>query len=200
MLINIHGQHDNQILMDSDRHLQILDDFGGDNSLLEEYRQTFRELQQTARRLGELKKREKESAFRQRELNEIIDDIGEIELSAGEDEQLEKEYSAAKNAENIIIAVKNAVSAIIGEDAANDMLVTAETEIAGYTDSMRDTLAAQRMSLDMAQRVGVFLSRKEIKPVRMFIVGRGSARPIAAQDSIGRLTNRRVEIRIAPAR
>ena len=73
-------------------------------------------------------------------------------------------------------------------------------EIAGYTDSMRDTLAAQRMSLDMAQRVGVFLSRKEIKPVRMFIVGRGSARPIAAQDSIGRLTNRRVEIRIAPAR
>lgn len=73
-------------------------------------------------------------------------------------------------------------------------------EIAGYTDAMRDTTAAKRMSLDMAERVGVFLSRKEIKPVRMFIVGRGSARPIAAQDGIGRLTNRRVEIRIAPAR
>ena len=73
-------------------------------------------------------------------------------------------------------------------------------EIAGYTDSMRDAAAAKRMSLDMAQRVGVFLSRKEIKPARMFIVGRGSARPIAAQDSIGRLTNRRIEIRIAPAR
>lgn len=73
-------------------------------------------------------------------------------------------------------------------------------EIAGYTDAMRDTNAAHAMSLDMAQRVGVFLSQKEINPVRMFIVGRGSARPIAAQDSIGRLTNRRVEIRIAPAR
>jgi outer membrane protein OmpA-like peptidoglycan-associated protein len=73
-------------------------------------------------------------------------------------------------------------------------------EIAGYTDAMRDTDAARRMSLDMAERVGVFLSRREIKPARMFIVGRGSARPIAAQDSIGRLTNRRIEIRIAPAR
>ena len=73
-------------------------------------------------------------------------------------------------------------------------------EIAGYTDSMRDATAAKRMSLDMAQRVGVFLSRKEVKPQRMFIVGRGSARPIAAQDSVGRLTNRRIEIRIAPAR
>jgi len=73
-------------------------------------------------------------------------------------------------------------------------------EIAGYTDAMSDVAASKRMSLDMAERVGVFLSRKEIKPTRMFIVGRGSARPIAAQDSIGRLTNRRVEIRIAPAR
>jgi outer membrane protein OmpA-like peptidoglycan-associated protein len=73
-------------------------------------------------------------------------------------------------------------------------------EIAGYTDAMHDTNAAKRMSLDMAERVGVFLSLKEIKPTRMFIVGRGAARPIAAQDSLGRLTNRRVEIRIAPAR
>ena len=73
-------------------------------------------------------------------------------------------------------------------------------EIAGYTDAMRDTTAAKAMSLDMAERVGVFLAQKEIKPVRMFIVGRGSARPIASQDSIGRLTNRRIEIRLAPAR
>ena len=73
-------------------------------------------------------------------------------------------------------------------------------EIAGYTDAMADQNAAKRMSLDLAERVGVFLSRKEIKPARMFIVGRGSARPIAAQDSVGRLTNRRIELRIAPAR
>lgn len=73
-------------------------------------------------------------------------------------------------------------------------------EIAGYTDSMRDATATRRMSLDMAERVGVFLVRKEINPARMFIVGRGAARPIAAQDGVGRLTNRRVEIRIAPAR
>ena len=54
MLINIHGQHDNQILLDSDRHLSILDDFGGDDALLSEYRATFRKLQQTAHTLGEL--------------------------------------------------------------------------------------------------------------------------------------------------
>jgi outer membrane protein OmpA-like peptidoglycan-associated protein len=73
-------------------------------------------------------------------------------------------------------------------------------EIAGYTDAMRDQAAAKALSLDMAQRVAIFLSRNKIGTTRMFIVGRGSARPIAAQDDIGRLTNRRVEIRISPAR
>ncbi len=73
-------------------------------------------------------------------------------------------------------------------------------EIAGYTDAMRDANAAAALSLDMAQRVGVYLAQHGVNTARMFIVGRGAARPIAAQDDIGRLTNRRVEIRLAPAR
>lgn len=73
-------------------------------------------------------------------------------------------------------------------------------EVAGYTDAVRDQNAAKALSLDMAQRAAIFLSRNEINTARMFIVGRGSARPIAAQDDIGRLTNRRIEIKISPAR
>lgn len=73
-------------------------------------------------------------------------------------------------------------------------------EIAGYTDAMQNTVAANALSVDMAQRVGVYLAQHGINTTRMFIVGRGAARPIAAQDDIGRLTNRRVELRIAPAR
>jgi len=73
-------------------------------------------------------------------------------------------------------------------------------EITGYTDSMRDTNAAHAFSLDMAERVAVYFVQHGIKTSRMFIVGRGAARPIAAQDEWGRLANRRVEIRISPVR
>lgn len=73
-------------------------------------------------------------------------------------------------------------------------------EIAGYTDAMRDTNAANALSMDMAQRVAVHMTQHKINPTRLFIVGHGAARPIAAQDNIGRLTNRRIEIRLAPAR
>ena len=178
MLINIHGQHDNQILLDSDKHLQILDDFGGDDTLLEQYRVTFRELQQTARKLGELKKREQAGALRKRELSEIIDDIGELELTAGEDETLEKEYTTAKNSENAIIAVKNAVSAITGEDAANDMIVAAETEIAGFTDDNRklaelyERLSAAEIELsDIASELEAVADRIELDGQRLDYLG-----------------------------
>ncbi|MBD5159426.1 MAG: AAA family ATPase, partial [Ruminococcus sp.] len=133
MLINIHGQHDNQVLMDSERHLQVLDDFGTDCTFLENYREAFRELQQTAKKLNELRKFEQSRTERTVYLNAIIEDIGELELSENEDETLQKEYETAKNAEKMIIAIKNAVQTLTGEDTANDMITSAEFEISRYT-------------------------------------------------------------------
>ena len=178
MLINIHGQHDNQILLDSEKHLQILDDFGGDGSLLSEYRVTFRELQHTARRLGELKKQEQSRIERSRTLNEIIDDIGELELREGEDDELEKEYETAKNSEKTLIAIKNAVSLITGDEAANDMIVSAETEIAAYTDnstqlnSLYDRLSAAEIELaDIASELESFADKVELDGQRLEYLG-----------------------------
>ena len=178
MLINIHGQHDNQILLDSDKHLQILDEFGGDDSLLKAYQMTFRELQQTARRLGEMKKLEQSRAERSVYLNAIIDDIGELELHEDEDEALEKEYSAAQNSEKTIIAVRNAVSAITGEEAANDMIVSAETELAGYTDgseklnSLYERLSAAEIELaDIASELEALADKVELDGSRLEYLG-----------------------------
>ena len=73
-------------------------------------------------------------------------------------------------------------------------------EIAGYTDAMTNQTAAHALSLDMAERVGVYFAQHNVSTSRMFIIGRGAARPIAGQDDMGRLANRRVEIRLTPAR
>ncbi|SEH38539.1 DNA repair protein RecN (Recombination protein N) [Ruminococcus flavefaciens] len=178
MLINIHGQHDNQILLDSEKHLQILDDFGGDDTLLNEYRVTFRELQQTARKLGELKKLEQTRIERSRQLNEIIDDIGELELRDGEDDELEKEYETAKNSEKTIIAIKSAVNALTGEEAASDMIVSAETEIAGFTDanetlnSLYERLSAAEIELaDIASELESLADKVELDGQRLEYLG-----------------------------
>ena len=141
MIINIHGQHDNQILLDSQRHMEILDDFGGDNSLLEEYRVVFRELQTAARRLGELKNQEKSRIERIRYLSEVVKDIGALELHAGEDDELEKELAASENAQRIISAIGAAVNALNGEEGANDIIAAAESEISHLTDESAEIAA-----------------------------------------------------------
>ena len=112
----------------------------------------------------------------------------------------------------VVILVRDAIMELnvgdISADGADTLKIISKIlqkydatflEIAGYTDAM-GTSAADALSFDMAQRVGVYLSRSGINTARMFIVGRGASRPIAAQDDIGRLTNRRVEIRLVPAR
>lgn len=113
----------------------------------------------------------------------------------------------------VIILVRDAIMEMNFADISADGADTLNTitkilkkydatffEIAGYTDSMKDQNAAYTLSLDMAQRVGVYFAQNKISTSRMFIVGRGPKRPIAAQDDVGRLMNRRVEIRISPAR
>lgn len=135
MLINIHGQHDNQILLDSEKHMGILDEFSGDIAVLESYRESFHELQKAARRLGELKKQEQSRIQRSRYLNEVVDDIGELELEEDEDDILEREYETARNAEQTIISLKKAIHLLTGEENASELLAAAENEIAGYTDN-----------------------------------------------------------------
>ena len=113
----------------------------------------------------------------------------------------------------VIILVRDSIMELNVADISKDGADTLRTiskilnkynatfmEIAGYTDSMQNQTAATALSLDMAERVGVFFAQNKISTARMFIVGRGSARPIAGQDDMGRLTNRRVEIRLTPAR
>ncbi len=178
MLINIHGQHDNQVLLDSDRHLDILDDFGGDNTLLDAYNKTFRELQKTARKLRELKRQEQFRIERARYLNEIINDIGELELEENEDEVLEQEYDTARNSEKTIIALKGAVQAIIGEDGANEVIVSAEQEIAGFTDgipalnSLYERLSAAEIELsDIASELEKLSEKIELDGQRLEYLG-----------------------------
>ena len=138
MMINIHGQHDNQILLDSERHMSILDDFGGDSSLLDSYRETFRTLQHTARKLGDLKKLELSRIERTRYLNEVIKDIGELDLEAGEDDILEREYELAKNAERNVMAIRSAVQALTGEEAAVELIAAAEDELAVLSEDSEE--------------------------------------------------------------
>lgn len=98
-LVNIHGQHDNQILLKPERHLEVLDRFGDDEHPLAAYRAEFQALQTAARKLNALKKAEQDKADRLRVLRDMIEDIAPLDIQPDEDTAIEEQYSAAAKAE-----------------------------------------------------------------------------------------------------
>lgn len=136
-LINIHGQHDNQVLLAPECHLQILDSFGGDDTLLQEYQETFRQLQQVAKRLNQLVKLEQDKAHRRHQLKALVAEVDELGLELGEEDALEEEMNLLQHAESIAAALQAAADAIDGEDADGSAVLLTEAaaeELSPFAD------------------------------------------------------------------
>ena len=136
LLITIHGQHDNQILLASEKHIEVLDNFGGSTELLEDYRASFRSLQAMAKKLGEMKKNRLEKRDRAILLKERIAELKELDLQSLDYEALENEYNTIQNIDRIAHAIDNADVILNGEDSDNvlDMLAACEDEVLSIAD------------------------------------------------------------------
>lgn len=112
ILIDIHGQHEHQSLLQSARQLEILDAYAGD--ILEKKKDALRECYAMYREAvseweehgTDEETRKREAALAEFECREIE----EAELTAGEDEKLEKLYQKLVNSQKI----KEAATAAYG--------------------------------------------------------------------------------------
>lgn len=127
-LIDIHGQHDNQILMDEKNHLKVVDSFGSKelDSLKESYRVKYEAFIDAKKALEELDldevSRKKDISFLEFEINEIES----ANLKPKEDEEAESSYKKMMNYQKIakeLGVVNNIISE--GNDNISDMTGTA---------------------------------------------------------------------------
>lgn len=119
LLISIHGQHDNQVLLAPENHLHVLDEFGGDPTFLQAYQRSFRQLQTVARELGQLRREEQYRKQRTALLQRQIQEIGELNPRAGEEEELENALMQAENAERIMGSLSSAAVLLYGDGQEN---------------------------------------------------------------------------------
>ncbi len=139
LLINIHGQHDSQVLLDPAAHLGILDDFGDLNNCLEDYKASFKELQAVARQMQKVKQEEQAKAQREAYLNAIVSDIGSLNIQPDEDIVVEEKFKFADNAVTLGEALRTALALLQGDDetqGASDMVAKAYSELTVYDDIM----------------------------------------------------------------
>ena len=115
-LLDIHGQHEGQLLLDEERHLEYLDRFGGLEVEVDEYRIRFTALSALRKEIASLQMDEAERERRIDSLNFQINELERADLKVGEEESLLVRRDLLRNAEKLIDAVQNAYYALYGSE------------------------------------------------------------------------------------
>ncbi len=116
-LIDVHGQHDNRILMYPEKHINIVDSYAELDNELSDYQKSFKELQNTARKIKQLSVMEQEKQQRVEFLNQFITDIGVLELEdENEDTLVENEFNVANNSAMLADVLSKSHKAMLGDD------------------------------------------------------------------------------------
>lgn len=100
-LITIHGQHDNQRLMQRSYHIRLLDAYAADGALLEEYRTAYRNWRTLCEELERLRSDEAEKMRLRDMLEYQIKEIDSAHLKRGEEEELSAARLRLQSAEKI---------------------------------------------------------------------------------------------------
>ena len=139
-LIDVHGQHDNKILMYPEKHINIIDDYAELHEQLDDYRKSFRELQDTARRIKKLAVLETEKQQRVEYLNRFLAEVGELELeNENEDTEIENEFTVANNSSVLAETISRSHMAVCGSEDSTGMTESIDSvisDLAEYSDIM----------------------------------------------------------------
>jgi DNA repair protein RecN (Recombination protein N) len=175
-LVDIHGQHEHQSLLEPANHLRFLDAFGSEDlmALKERYTNLYRQLMQVERELTELQRSERERMQRLDLLRYQAEEIDRANLKEGEEEELLQERQLLANAERIAERVSYAVRQLMDDGGSLDSLgeaIQALKEIAELDPSLREWHNSLSQAFDTIQEVGFelerYASRIEFDPERL---------------------------------
>ena len=172
LLVDIHGQHDNRILMNTDNQRQILDSYGGLEQELEEYRGEFRRFSRISRKLRELQEENKTRELRTAQLNTVVEELSELNLTHGEGERLEEELERIRSRAKIQGALFTANNLLNGEEAP------------GALDMVRESMnALASAGAVLPEADGLFSRLEELLPELEDISSEAASLAFRADDS-----------------
>lgn len=132
-LVDLHGQHNHQSLLDPSKHIDLMDNLGGDK--ISKYRKelfdNYRKWREKNKKLFKLLDDKEENLKRVDFLKFQLEEIDKTSLVKGEDKVLEEEEMVLKNAEKIIETMEK----------ANFILYEGGLEQASVRDSLNEVSA-----------------------------------------------------------
>lgn len=152
LLIDIHGQHDNQELLSAEKHLGFLDSYGAYRQEMAAYTAAYEKMCDCAARLDKLQMDESYKLQRMDILQFQIKEIGDAKLSDGEEERLVEQQKRIRNAERITESLGAVYTLLNGngeemrgvlealEEVSTELDAAAKylTEFGGYSEKLSD--------------------------------------------------------------
>jgi DNA repair protein RecN (Recombination protein N) len=142
MLVNLHGQHEAQTLLDESSQRAILDAFGNATGQAERVRDAHERLRGITHEIDSLLARKRDAERRADYLRHVTNEIEQAKLAPGEDERLEEEARRLEHAEELESLALGMTGALDGEENA-----------------VLQTLATVQRSLATIQRIDPSLAR-----------------------------------------
>ena len=120
-LLDLHGQHDHQSLLDEDTHIDIIDSFGKADvkNIKLQYQKSYKNFINTKKQMDELLKKQVEKEIRLSDLKYRLDEIEKLKLKENEEEELANEKNVLKNYEKIYNLCSHSISLLNGTETAN---------------------------------------------------------------------------------
>lgn len=124
MLVNLHGQHEAQALLDTESQRNTLDEFGGAARQATVVRTAHSELSSMRREISTLTSRRSDAERRADYLRHVVREIEGAKPAAGEDVKLEEEAHVLENADELRTIAESVRAALSEEEGALDRLAS----------------------------------------------------------------------------
>lgn len=137
-LVNIHGQHDSQALLNPDFHYKFVDAYADCDELLAEYKDSFKCFLNIRRQLKSLTSDADERDKQSEILDYQIKELRDADIKVGEWEELKHRKSVILNSQAILNALNTLLGAVNGDDenqGIQSVLMSSDKEITALLDA-----------------------------------------------------------------
>lgn len=150
LLMDVHGQHDAQFLMNSQYHLLFLDAAGGEDyqALLARVDEAYEAFIATHRQYGRLVRENEKKQYRMETLKKSLEELKKARLKAGEEEALTVEKERYRHSEKIASALATAHQAISASEDSESVL----SRVKEAADALRGLVGLGEPYASLAQR------------------------------------------------
>ena len=145
MLVNIHGQHENQALLSVERHVEYLDRLGELDEVKADYVTAYREYCRIRRMIKAATMDEQEKEFRTAQLTQWIAALEKADIHAGEEQELLTRRELARHSEKLAGYLRLVCGAMEDDENGGDVGV-----LTRLTESVAALQAAGRVTDDLA--------------------------------------------------